>query len=139
MTRISVDDYYLNIAKAVSLRSSCLIRQYGAVVVNNSEIVATGYNGSPRGHANCCDLGFCRRHSTEVHAHNDGDYDSCESVHAEMNALLSAARKDTIGSTLYLYGSENGHPIVGPKPCPICMRLIKNAGVYRVVTNAGNL
>lgn len=132
MSRISIDDYYLNIAKAVSLRSSCLTRQYGAVVVNNKEIIATGYNGSPRGEVNCCDIGYCTRHMCEEHVHNDGNYETCQSVHAEMNALLSASRKDLIGSTLYLFGSENGKPIVC-EPCPICSRLIKNAGVVRVV------
>ena len=58
--RLSVDDYYLNVAKSVSLRSTCLVRQYGAVIVKNSEIVSTGYNGSPRGEVNCCDIGFCK-------------------------------------------------------------------------------
>lgn len=130
--RSSVDDYYLNIAKAVSLRSSCLIRQYGAVVVKNSEIISTGYNGSPRGSVNCCDIGYCKRYDEKNHSHNDGNYDSCESVHAEMNALLSASRSEMIDSTLYLYGSENGKTI-DCEPCPICSRLIKNAGVGRVV------
>lgn len=131
--RISIDKYYLNIARAVSLRSSCLTRQYGAVVVKDGEIIATGYNGAPRGMPNCCDIGYCTRHMSEEHTHNDGKYDSCESVHAEMNALLSASRKDTIGSTLYLFGSDNGKPIDKVEPCPVCKRLIVNAGVVRVV------
>lgn len=134
--RTSVDQYYLNIAKAVSLRSSCLTRQYGAVVVKNKEIISTGYNGSPRGEVNCCDIGYCKRHC-ENHSHNDGNYDSCESVHAEMNALLSASRSEMIDSTLYLYGEENGKAI-DVKPCPICSRLIKNAGVVRVVCATNN-
>lgn len=132
MNRISIDDYYLNIAKAVSRRSSCITRQYGAVVVKQGEIIATGYNGSPRGCENCCDIGYCKRHSSGSHSHNDGNYDSCESVHAEMNALLSASRKDMIGATLYLYGSENNNTIVC-EPCPICKRLIKNAGIAAVI------
>ena len=130
--RPSIDDYYLNIAKAVSLRSSCLIRQYGAVVVKNGEIISTGYNGSPRGNINCCDIGYCKRYDEGDHTHNDGNYNSCESVHAEMNALLSASRSEMIDSTLYLYGLENGKTI-DCEPCPICSRLIKNAGVVRVV------
>lgn len=131
--RVSVDDYYLDIAKAVSKRSSCLKRQYGAVIVNNQEIIATGYNGSPRGQANCCDVGFCHR-LNEVH--NSGKYDLCESVHAEQNAIISASRKDMIGGTLYLYGEENGTPIQA-SPCPICGRMIKNAGIVRVVASEG--
>lgn len=129
MGRVSVDQYYLNIARAVSKRSSCLKRQYGAVIVNNQEIIATGYNGSPRGETNCCDLGFCVR----LHEpHNSGKYDTCKSVHAEQNAIISASRAGMIGSTLYLYGEENGKPI-DAAPCPICARMIKNAGIVAVV------
>lgn len=137
--RMSIDDYYLNIARAVSYRSSCLTRQYGAVVVKDGEIKSTGYNGSPRGAVNCCDIGYCKRYDNlkwgdRIHTHNDGDYNSCNSVHAEMNALISASRKDLLGSTLYLFGRENDKEI-NSEPCPICSRMIINAGVGRVVTN----
>lgn len=132
--RISIDNYYLNIAKAVAQRSSCLIRQYGAVIVKNSEIIATGYNGSSRGSVNCCDIGFCKRYSSGSHTHNDGNYNECESVHAEMNCIISASRKDMIGATLYLYGQEDNKRICNPEPCPICKRLIKNAGIIKVVS-----
>lgn len=128
--RLNEDSYYLNIAQAVSRRSTCLRRQYGAVIVKNKEVVATGYNGSPRGEVNCCDCGICYR---EGHAHNDGNYNSCMSVHAEMNAIISASRAEMLGSTLYLAGFENGNRIIA-EPCPICQRLIKNAGIKRVVT-----
>lgn len=131
--RLSVDDYYLNVAKSVSLRSTCLVRQYGAVIVKNSEIVSTGYNGSPRGEVNCCDIGFCKRYSNgSKSTHNDGNYNGCESVHAEMNAIISASRNKMLGSTLYLYGAEDGTPIES-EPCSVCSRLIKNAGIVRVV------
>ena len=130
MSRIDVDSYYLNIAKAVSKRSSCLKRQYGAVIVNNQEIVAAGYNGSPRGEENCCDRGYCER----LHeVHNSGLYDTCKSVHAEQNAIISASRRQMIGGTLYLYGEENGK-VIDCEPCPICERMIKNAGIVKVVT-----
>lgn len=129
MSRISIDEYYLNIAKAVSLRSSCLKRQYGCVIVNNREIIATGYNGSPRDERNCCDIGYCKRLNEP---HNSGNYDGCNSVHAEQNALLSASRRDILGGTLYLYGEENGQPI-NCEMCPICKRMAKNAGVVEVV------
>lgn len=131
MPRISVDTYYLNIARAVSKRSSCLKRQYGAVIVNNKEIIATGYNGGPRGEVNCCDIGCCKR----LHEpHNSGLYNTCESVHAEQNAMLSAARRDMVGGTLYLYGEECGKPI-DASPCPICSRMIKNAGIINVIAS----
>ena len=131
MSRISINDYYLNIAKAVSKRSTCLRRQYGAVLVNNGEIIGTGYNGSARGAVNCCDTGKCMRTD---HKHNDGDYRECPAVHAEMNCLLSVARRDSINGILYLYGEENGKTI-NAEPCPICKRVIINAGIARVITS----
>lgn len=130
--RISVDDYYLNIAKAVCKRSTCMRRHYGAVIVKNGEIISTGYNGSPRNEDNCCDTGICGR---EGNTHNDGDYRKCPAVHAEMNALLSAARKDTIGSTLYLYGEDADGVTINASPCPICDALIHNAGVEKIVAS----
>lgn len=129
--RLDKDQYYLEICRAVSRRSTCLRRQYGAVIVNNDEIVATGYNGSPRGAVNCCDVGICKRIGKE---HNDGNYGDCCSVHAEMNAIISAARSEMIGSILYLVGFENGKEIIA-EPCPICQRIIDNAGIAKVVTN----
>lgn len=122
-------DYYLGIAMAVSRRSTCIRRQYGAVIVNRDEIVSTGYNGAPRGDTNCCDTGICHREGCK---HNDGNYDNCCSVHAEMNCLLSASRAEMLGATLYLAGFENGK-IITAEPCPVCRRLIKNAGIREVI------
>ena len=65
MQRIDKKAYYLNIAKTVAARSTCLRRQYGAVIVRDDEIIATGYNGAPRGEANCCDVGTCWREENE--------------------------------------------------------------------------
>lgn len=131
MERIDKRAYYLAIAKAVALRSTCLRRQYGAVIVKNDEILSTGYNGAPRGESNCCDTGECWRASNNI-PHGQ-QYEACVSVHAEMNAIISAARKDMIGATLYLWGIEDGKIISSPKPCTICRRLIKNAGITKVV------
>lgn len=130
-TRLNKDSYYINIAKAVSRRSTCLRRQYGAVIVKNDEIISTGYNGAPRGEENCCDLGYCKRAAEGIP--HGSCYELCKSVHAEMNAIISAARRDMIGSTLYLYGEEDGKPI-DAKPCDICLRLILNAGIENIVT-----
>lgn len=131
MSRPDINKYYLDIARAVSRRSTCLRRQYGAVIVNNDEIIATGYNGAPRGCENCCDIGVCNRLSNE---HNDGNYGDCRSVHAEMNAIISARRSEMIGATLYLAGFENGRAIAA-EPCPICARLIINAGIKEVIVD----
>lgn len=144
--RISKDEYYLGIAAAVARRSTCLKRRYGAVIVKNDEIIATGYNGNPRGSFNCFDVGKCNRLDKP---HNSGDYSDCYSVHAEQNAMLSASRSEMIDATLYLYGEQpimlNLVPASGfkqaywqtidAKPCPICERMIKNAGIKRVVTS----
>ena len=131
--RIDKDTYYLNIAKAVAERSTCLRRNYGAIIVKNDEVIATGYNGSARGESNCCDIyKSCPRKNKP---HNSGDYSDCPAVHAEMNAIISAARKDMIGSTIYLVGVESdGTKIKDIEPCPICKRLIKNAGIKTFVT-----
>lgn len=131
--RIHKREYYLNIAKAVSKRSTCLRRQYGAVIVKNDEIVATGYNGSPRGEINCCDIGRCYRINCE---HNDGNYAICPAVHAEQNAIISASRAELLGSTLYLYGYDcEIKNSIKAIPCAICERLIKNAGIERVIVS----
>ena len=144
-SRISKDEYYLNIALAVSKRSTCLKRHYGCVIVNNDEIIATGYNGSPRGELNCCECGKCKRINKP---HNTGDYSDGHSVHAEQNAMLSASRKDMIGATMYLVGEEDDCPWEGlpywvevkdASPCPICARMIKNAGIETVINRSGNL
>ena len=129
MTRPFKDLYYISIAEAVAARSTCLKRKYGAVIVNNDEIIATGYNGSPRGETNCCDVGYCKRMNVP---HNSGNYGDCHSVHAEQNAIISASRREMIGATLYLAGFEDGKRIHA-EPCPICSRLIKNAGIVDVI------
>lgn len=133
--RMSKNDYYLDIALAVSKRSTCLKRHYGAVIVNNDEIISTGYNGNPRGEENCCDRGTCKRMDIPS---NSGDYSDCFSVHAEQNAMISASRKEMIGAVLYLAGEmyKDGTwiEIEDAKPCPICFRMIKNSGVKEIVS-----
>ena len=130
MPRIDKQQYYLNIAKAVAQRSTCLRRQYGAVIVKNDCIIATGYNGSARGESNCCDIGECWR---EAHNIPHGEqYEKCVAVHAEDNAISQAGR-ETIGAILYLAGFENGKPIKAV-PCMMCARKIKNAQITEVIT-----
>lgn len=147
MKRISKDEYYLGIALAVCKRSTCLKRRYGCVIVKNDEIIATGYNGSPRGQVNCCDTDECKRMNIP---HNSGDYSDCHSVHAEQNAMLSAARHDMIGAILYLVGEErrwsninqsffDWKEVKDAAPCPICARMIMNAGINIVINRTGEL
>jgi len=133
MDRIDKQEYYLNIAREVSKRSTCIRRQYGAVIVNHDEVIATGYNGAPRGHDNCCDVGECYREKHQV-PHGE-QYEKCIAVHAEQNAIISAARRDMIGATLYLsgYDAQTGEELEA-EPCLICRRMIANAGIDVVVT-----
>lgn len=133
MRRIDKENYYLDIAETVLERSTCLRRCYGAIIVNNDEIVSTGYNGAPRGRKNCMDLGCCTREAMRVPSGER--YELCRSVHAEMNAIISAARRDTLGSTLYLAGREakTGELLHDTTSCSMCRRLIINAGIERVV------
>lgn len=143
MNRISKDEYYLKIALAVSKRSTCLKRHYGCVIVKDDRIVSTGYNGAPRGEVNCCDLGKCKRPDAERYS----DYTSCEAVHAEQNAIISASAEELKGATLYLaceqievtepLGINVVYEDESPVPCPLCMRMIKNASISKVVNRKG--
>lgn len=142
--RLNKDEYYLGIALAVSKRSTCLRRHYGCVIVKDDVIVATGYNGSPRGEANCCDVGICGRKDAERYT----GYEKCTSVHAEQNAIIAASYDKLQGATVYLaceevkdlpdidvYGiwGEDDNPV----PCPLCMRMLKNAGAKKIINRKG--
>lgn len=134
--RITKDQYYLTIAGAVAGRSTCLRRQYGAVIIKNDEIISTGYNGAARGEPNCCDTGECWREANNI-PHGE-QYEKCVAVHAEQNAIISAAREEMLGSVLYLAGFDRDGELASPAPCVICRRLIKNAGIAEVVARDGN-
>ena len=130
--RMSKDKYYLNIADAVLDRSTCLRRKYGAIIVKNDEILSTGYNGAPRGRKNCVALGYCTREQLKVP--RGERYELCRSVHAEANAIISAARRDMIGATLYLVGRDaKSGELIRAGSCTMCKRQIINAGIERVV------
>ena len=133
MNRIDKENYYLDIAETVAERATCLRRCYGAIIVRNDEIIATGYNGAPRGRKNCVDLNHCTRAALKIPSGQR--YELCRSVHAEANAIISAARSETIGSTLYMacVDPSTGALIPGSTSCAMCRRLIINAGIARVV------
>ncbi len=133
MGRIDKENYYLDIAETVLERSTCLRRQYGAIIVRNDEIVATGYNGAPRGRKNCVDLGYCTREALNIPSGER--YELCRSVHAEANAIISASRSETLGGTLYLAGhdAKTGQLLPDATSCSMCRRLIINAGIRRVI------
>ena len=115
MERVSKRNYYLDIAQTVLERATCLRRVYGAIIVKNDEIISTGYNGAPvpRGER----------------------YELCRSVHAEANAIISAQRRDMVGATIYLVGRDarSGELLHDATSCPMCRRMIINAGIDEVV------
>lgn len=133
MDRVNKDNYYLDIADAVAERSTCLSKTYGAVIVNNDEVVSTGYNGAARGVENCSDRGECLRRKYNIP--RGTNYFLCLSVHAEQNAIISASRKDMLGGTLYLSGKDTstGEYVNAANCCYICKRMIINAGISKVI------
>ncbi len=133
MTRTDKINYYLDIAETVAERGTCLRRNFGAIIVSNDEIVSTGYNGAPRGRVNCIDTGVCIREKLQIP--RGERYEVCRSVHAEANAIISASRKEMLGSTLYLVGKEatSGAYVENPSSCSMCKRQIINAGILQVI------
>ncbi len=131
--RTSKENYYLDIADAVLERSTCLRRKYGAIIVRNDEIISTGYNGAPRGRRNCTDLGHCTREEMKIPSGER--YELCRSVHAEANAIISAARRDMLDATLYLVGrdAKTGEILNDTTPCSMCRRLIINSGIKKII------
>lgn len=133
MQRRDKTNYYLDISQTVAERGTCLRRNFGAIIVKNDEIIATGYNGAPRGRVNCSDCGECMRDRLNVP--KGQRYELCRSVHAEANCIISASRHDMIGSTLYLscLDAKTGKLYGDVEPCSMCKRLIINAGIEQVV------
>ena len=129
MERRDKINYYLDLAKMVAQRSTCLRRHYGAVIVKNDEVISTGYVGAPRGRKNCTDIGECVRVRMEIP--RGERYELCRSVHAEANAIISASRDKMIGSALYLVGVEagTGEYVKDSCSCSMCKRQIINAGL----------
>lgn len=118
--RLDTDTYFMQIAKVVLRRSTCLHRQIGAVVVKGKQIVSTGYNGSPSGHPHCTDVG-CAREGVPSGQRSE----LCRAAHAEQNAINFAARHGIPieGATLY----------TTTYPCSWCAKSIVNSGITRVV------
>ncbi len=133
MNRPTKSQYYIDIARSVAMRSTCLRRRFGAVIVKNDQIISTGYNGAPRQTTNCIDLGYCYRQQLNIPSGQN--YELCRAVHAEMNAVIHASRLDMVDSDLYLVGLEvdTGELVAEVMPCLLCKRVIINAGVSRVI------
>ena len=112
------DEYFMEIAKVVALRSNCSRRHVAAVIVRNRHILSTGYNGTPHGVTNCF-AGGCPRCA---HTTKSGDHlEECLCVHAEQNAICQAA--------LHGHAIEGATIYVTISPCLTCAKLIINSGI----------
>lgn len=124
MTRPSWDEYFMELAKMASTRSTCLSRKVGTIIVKDKSIISTGYNGPARGVSHCEELGGCLRRAKKDY--KSGAYlELCPASHAEQNAIALAARNGT--STM------DGTIYVTTFPCKDCMNSIINAGIKRIV------
>lgn len=132
MERRDKINYYLDLAESVSQRGTCLRKRYGAVIVKNDEVISTGYVGAPRGRQNCSDMKYCLRQKMQIP--RGERYELCRSVHAEMNAIISASRQQMLDSDIYLVGLEveTGDYVKNANSCPMCKRVMINAGIRRV-------
>jgi len=139
---VTLDEYFFGIAEAVSRKSHCLSHKFGAVAIRDKTIIATGYNGPPRGYPHCEGIpvqnctGYapgkleCPRHA--IGFKSGQGLEICPAAHAESNVLIAAARigHSLLGCTLYT---------TSPIPCRECSKLIVNAGIIKVVVMGGNL
>ena len=121
--RPSWDEYFIEMSKLVSTRSNCVSRKVGAVITVDNQVVSTGYNGAPKGIEHCVDRNGCLRKIN--HIESGTRQEICRAVHAEQNAIISAAVKGVSikGGTLY----------VNTYPCSICARMLINAEIKRIV------
>lgn len=133
MKRRDKINYYLDIAQTVAKRGTCMRRKFGCIIVQNDEIISTGYAGAPRGRQNCNEMGSCVREELKIP--RGQRYELCRSVHAEANAIISASRKDMIGATLYMacIHPETGEILPDTNSCSMCKRMIINAGIEKVI------
>lgn len=126
MDRPSNDEYFMNMAKLVATRSTCVRRRVGAVIVKDKRVLSTGYNGAPKGSKHCDEKGCIR---VDLDVPSGTRHELCRGVHAEQNAVVQAAyfgvsvKDSTIYTTTY--------------PCSMCAKMLINAGVVEIVYNEG--
>ena len=127
MNRPSWDEYFMQMAELTAQRSTCLRRQVGAIIVKEKHIIATGYNGAPKGLPHCKELGGCLREKLEIPSGER--HELCRALHAEQNAIIQAA---TLGQSI-----EGATIYITHQPCIICAKMIINAGISRIVIRRG--
>ena len=127
MERISWDEYFMKMAELAATRSTCLRRQVGAVIVQDRHVIATGYNGAPKGVPHCSEIGGCLREKMSIPSGER--HELCRALHAEQNAIIQAATlaQSIEGATMYITN----------QPCIICAKMIINAGIEMIVVRDG--
>lgn len=120
-TRISWDEYFMKIAFDVALRSTCLRRQVGAIIVRDKRILTTGYNGAPSGITHCLNSGCLRQ---QMNVPSGEREEICRAIHAEQNAIIQAARHGVIINEATLYSTT--------QPCTTCAKMLINAGIVKI-------
>lgn len=136
--RPTKDQYYLNIAREVAERATCMSMHGGCLIVKDDQIIATGYNGAPRKTKDCYERGECLRRKMNIPSGQQ--YELCRSVHAEQNALINAARAgvSVLHGDMYIFGMkvwDGEQKVIRAYPCFICKKMIINAGIKRVIGN----
>jgi dCMP deaminase len=125
------DKYFIEVAKVISSRSTCMRRKYGAVIVKDNVIISTGYNGAPRGMENCIDLQKCKR--KELNIPSGERYELCEAVHAEQNAIINGSPERMKDAVIYIAGFEENGNVADGSPCKLCNRMMRNAQIKKIV------
>jgi len=120
--RPTVDEYFTAMAELVSTRSTCLRRQFGAVIVQNNHVISTGYNGAPKDMPHCIEIGCLR---DDLGIPSGTQHEICRGVHSEQNAIIQCA--------IHGESTKNGTIYVTGFPCKICAKMIINSMIKRVV------
>ncbi len=134
--RPTKEEYYLNIAKEVALRSTCKRAIHGSIIVREDQIIATGYNGAPRKTLDCYERGNCLR--TQLGIPSGEKYELCRSVHAEQNVIINSARAGVslLNGDIYVWSmkvDKGENKLLKAYPCFICKKMIINSGLKRYI------
>lgn len=143
--RKTKDQYYMEIAKEIASKSTCLRANHGAVIVNDNEVISIGYNNAPEETKNCTEHGVCLR--SKLNIPRGERYEMCRSVHAEQNAIINAAKidKSIMGGKMYLYSilldKDGNKELIDALPCLLCKKMLMNSGLKELITQQkdGNL
>jgi len=126
MTRPEWDEYFLKITRDVSERATCVKRKVGAIIVKENHILTTGYNGTPKGFTHCTEETCIRK---QMNVPSGQRHELCRGLHAEQNAIIQAAWHGV--------KIEGGTMYCTYQPCAICVKMLINAGIRKLVYAGG--